>query len=74
MPRNITTIKRVQTDREWYYHVEDCNIEVDEEPQTGLAIKYFDDLSCKEGKQLLSIGKEDALAIRDAINQLYPPE
>lgn len=72
----ITTIKRVQTNREWYYHVEDCNTEVDEAPQSGLSIKYFDefgDVNVK-GATLLSVCKEDALAIRDAINQLYPPE
>lgn len=69
----VTTIKRVQTNREWWYFVEDCNVEVEEDPGTGLSIKYFDDLNSK-GNTLLSIGKEDALAIRDAINQLYPPE
>jgi len=33
---------------------------------------YFD-ADCKEGRQLFAIAKEDALLIRDAINQLYPP-
>lgn len=68
----ITTIKRCQSDRDWWYTVEDCNIEVDELPGSGLAIKYHDD-SNPQGRTELSVGKEDALLIRDAINQLYPP-
>ena len=32
---------------------------------------YFDE-HCKQGKQLFTMNKEDALLIRDAINQLYP--
>lgn len=67
----ITTIKRVQSDRDWWYTIEDCNSEVDEDPQTGLYIKYHDD-SNPVGRMLLSVNKEDALLIRDAINQLYP--
>lgn len=67
----ITTIKRCQSDKDWWYTIEDCNIEVDDEPGSGLAIKVHDEMY-KEGKTLLSVGKEDALLIRDAINQLYP--
>lgn len=69
----VTTIKRCQVHRDWWYTVEDCNIEVDSEPGSGLAIKYHDD-SCPNGKTLLSIPTDDALCIRDAINQLYPPK
>lgn len=68
----VTTIKRCQSDRNWWYTVEDCNVEVDDQPGSGLAIKTFD-VHNKEGMLLLSIGIEDALLIRDAINQLYPP-
>jgi hypothetical protein len=69
----VTTIKRCQSDRDWWYTVEDCNIEVDEVPGSGLAIKSYDEWSL-EGRTILSVGREDALLIRDAINQLYPPE
>jgi hypothetical protein len=68
----VTTIKRCQSDPLWWYTVEDCNIEVDELPGSGLAIKYHDDCN-PQGTIQLSVGKEDALLIRDAINQLYPP-
>ena len=68
----VTTIKRCQSDPDWWYTVEDCNIEVDELPGSGLAIKYHHEHK-PEGKIQLSVGKEDALLIRDAINQLYPP-
>ena len=69
----VTTIKRCQSDSgRWWYTVEDCNVECDPEPGTGLTITYFDE-QCKQGKQLFTINKEDALLIRDAINQLYPP-
>jgi hypothetical protein len=68
----VTTIKRCQSDPLWWYTVEDCNIEVDELPGSGLAIKYHDDRN-PQGTTQLSVGKEDALLIRDAINQLYPP-
>ena len=67
----VTTIKRCQVERDWWYTVEDCNIEVDEEPGSGLAIKYHDD-ACPQGRILLSVSAGDALCIRDAINQLYP--
>jgi len=69
----VTTIKRCQSHRYWWYTVEDCNIEVDADPGTGLAIKTHSE-HCTEGHTVLSIGKEDALLIRDAINQLYPPD
>ena len=68
----VTTIKRCQSGPNWWYTVEDCNIEVDELPGSGLAIKYHDDHR-PQGTIQLSVGKEDALLIRDAINQLYPP-
>jgi hypothetical protein len=69
----VTTIKRCQSDCDWWYTVEDCNVEVDEEPGSGLTIRYYDTIGVKEGSTVLSVGKEDALLIRDAINQLYPP-
>lgn len=67
----VTTIKRCQFNRDWWYTVEDCNVEVDDEPGSGLTIKVHDERQ-KEGQLLLAIGKEDALLLRDAINQLYP--
>lgn len=68
----ITTIKRCQSEPEWWYTVENCNVEVDEDPGTGLTIKCYDDIGSPQGKISLSVGIEDALLIRDAINQLYP--
>jgi hypothetical protein len=67
----VTTIKRCQSDDDWWYTIEDCNIEVDDEPGTGLTIKYCDNQI--HGNIMLAVCKEDALLIRDAINQLYPP-
>jgi hypothetical protein len=69
----VTTIKRCQSDPDWWFTVEDCNVEVDETPGSGLAIKSHDEKHL-EGRMVLSLGREDALLIRDAINQLYPPE
>jgi hypothetical protein len=68
----ITTLKRCQSDPEWWFTVEDCN-KVEEDPGTGLCVKYYDSFN-RGGKIQLSIGIEDALLLRDAINQLYPPE
>jgi hypothetical protein len=68
----VTTIKRCQSDPNWWYTVEDCNVEVHDEPATGLTIKSHSE-HCVEGHIMLSMSKEDALLIRDAINQLYPP-
>lgn len=68
----VTTIKRCQSDPLWYWTVEDCNVEVDDEPGTGLLIKYHD-VNVKDHAKL-SVCLEDALLIRDAINQLYPPD
>ena len=70
----LTTIKRCQSDPLWWYTVEDCWDEVDDGgPGTGLTITYFDTMNT-EGKRELEVGLKDALLIRDAINQLYPPD
>ncbi len=68
----VTTIKRCQSESEWWWTVEDCAAEYDVEPGSGLTIKYHDDKD-QVGETKLSLSKEDALLIRDAINQLYPP-
>lgn len=68
----VTTIKRCQSDCDWWYTVEDCNVTCDPESGTGLTITYFDEHQTK-AQRLLAVNKEDALLIRDAINQLYPP-
>lgn len=67
----VITFKRCQSNPEWWFTVEDCNIGVDEEPGSGLCIKYHDERN-QGGKLLLSVSKEDALLLRDAINQIYP--
>ena len=67
----ITTIKRCQSNYHWWYTVEDTNVVGDPEPKNGLTIKVFDETN-KEGKVELLLGKDDALLIRDAINQIYP--
>lgn len=67
----VTTLKRCQSEAEWWFTVEDCNVEIDEEPGSGLCIRYHDEKNY-EGKLLLSVSKEDALLLRDAINQIYP--
>ena len=67
----ITTIKRCQSDPLWWYTVEDTNVEGDPKPKNGLTIRSFHETN-KEGTVELFLGKDDALLIRDAINQLYP--
>lgn len=67
----ITTIKRCQHDPDWWFTVEDCNVDIQDEPGSGLCIKHHD-LRNEKGKVELSVGIEDALLILDAINQLYP--
>ena len=70
----VTTIKRCLPDSgRWWYTVEDCNVEAGPEPGTGLTITYYDK-QCKQANQLCTMNKEDALLIRDAINQLYPTD
>lgn len=69
----VTTIKRCQSEPDWWYIIEDCNLECVPESGTGLTITYFTGYQTKKGRQLLAVNKEDALLIRDAINQLYPP-
>lgn len=68
----VTTIKRVQSDPDWWFTVEDVMVEACEDPGTGLTIRSHDERN-KEGAISLCVGLEDALLIRDAINQLYPP-
>jgi hypothetical protein len=67
----VTTIKRCQSEPEWWWTVEDCFAECDVEPGSGLTIKYHDD-NDQVGEIKLSLSKADAFLIRDAINQLYP--
>jgi len=69
---SVTTIKRCQSNSLWWYTVEDCYVEGEPEPGTGLTITYFDEQR-PAGDRLLCISLEDALLLRDAINQLYPP-
>jgi hypothetical protein len=69
---SITTIKRCQSDPHWWYTVEDCYVEGEPESGSGLTITYFDE-NRPAGDRLLCVSLEDALLLRDAINQLYPP-
>lgn len=69
----VSTIKRVRANPEWWFTLEDVMVEACEDPGSGLTIRYFDNYASKDGKTLLCISREDALLIRDAINQLYPP-
>lgn len=68
----VTTIKRCQSESDGWYTVEDCNVECDPGPGSGLTSTYIS-INRKDGNQLLAVNKEDALLIRDALNQLYPP-
>jgi len=68
----VTTIKRCQSDDLWWYTVEDCWAETGADPGSGLTITYHD-TNNPAGNVELAVGTEDALLIRDAINQLYPP-
>lgn len=69
----IKTMKRFQSEREWWYTLEDCNAEIEENPQSGSRLLYYDDFN-KGGKLLFSLNKEDTILLRDALNQLYPPK
>ena len=68
----ITTIKHCQTESEYWFTVSDRDQELDGEQGSSLVIKYHDDRHI-EGRVELAVGREDALLIRDAINQLFPP-
>ena len=67
----VTTIKRCQSDPDWWFTVEDTDIEADGEPKTGLTIRYFDQNNLA-GITELRLNYDDAILIRNAINQLYP--
>ena len=68
----ITTIKHCQSDPDWWFTVEDRDIEISPEPGSGLTVTYYE-ARREEGQAELRVGLADALLIRDAINQLYPP-
>lgn len=67
----VTTIKRCQSDPDWWFTVEDTDIETGGKPSTGLTIRYFD-ANNLSGTVELRLNYDDTLLIRDAINQLYP--
>jgi hypothetical protein len=67
----VTTIKRCQSDLNWWFTVEDTDIEAGGEPGTGLTICYFD-ANNPSGTVELRLNYDDTLLIRDAISQLYP--
>ena len=66
-------MKRFQSNQNWWFILEDCNAEVEEDPQSGSRLLYYDDHN-KEGKLMFSLDKADTLLLRDALNQLYPPK
>jgi hypothetical protein len=69
----ITTIKRCQSDPDWWYTIENCpGAWARGERSGGLTITYHD-TDNPAGKVVLELGTEDAILIRDAINQFYPP-
>jgi hypothetical protein len=69
----VTTIKHCETVPDYWYTVEDRdrNRQWDHETK-ALVITYYDD-NFPEGQRKLVLPEEDALLIRDAINQLFPP-
>jgi hypothetical protein len=69
----ITTLKRCQHDSWGWLTVENLDVEFEVDPGSGLCVKYRN-LRENKNKIELSIGIEDALLIRDSINQLYPPD
>jgi hypothetical protein len=73
----VTTIKRCQCANDYWFTVEDCNVEVDDLPGSGVCVKLFapiDHDPDPKGTLVLSWGREDALMLRDALNALYPPD
>lgn len=68
----ITTVKHCQgTNDDWWFTVSDIQEDCDT-PGQGLTIKLH--ASDTAASTELSCNLEDALLIRDAINQLYPPK
>lgn len=67
---SITTIKHCQSDPDYWYTVEDRDRECDDDMEV-LIVTYYE-ADKPEGDRRLSLFKDDALLIRDAINQLYP--
>jgi hypothetical protein len=68
---SITTLKRFQSNKNWWFTLEDCNAEVDNEPKTGSRLLLHEQLN-KSGEPLFSLNLEDTLLLRDSLNQLYP--
>lgn len=68
---SITTIKHCQIVPDYWFTVEDRNREFDDDETEALVITYHED-GRSEGRRLLAVSKDDALLIRDAINQLFP--
>ena len=72
MSIETSTQIRIQSAREWYFSVEDVNIEIGED---GCTISYWDvrtsnDAGDKRSKYI-TFDKEEALAIADAIYKLF---
>ena len=67
---SITTIKHCQNAPDYWFTVEDRDREWDDEIK-ALVVTYYDE-SCPEGQRKLVVNEEDALLIRDAINELFP--
>lgn len=69
----MTTIKRVQSHKDWWHTAEDRYAKIEDDPGTGITIKVHTE-EIPGGKTMLSVCLEDALPICDAINALYPLE
>ncbi len=72
-----TTIKRIQTHPDFYFTVENTNVEVSGDPGDGLTIREITIEPWPSiGKVVRSfeMSKEVTIALRDALNELYPAE
>jgi hypothetical protein len=67
-----TTIKRIQTHSDFYFTVENTNVEVSGDPGDGLTIR---EITIEPWPfSSFEMSKEVTIALRDALNELYPAE
>lgn len=72
---STTTIKRIQFHKEYFVTVENTNVEVSDTPGDGVTIRLNNSEKWPSiGTVTNSIGldQEHALALRDALNELFP--
>lgn len=69
MSISVSTQIRIQSDSDYFYTVEDCNIEIGE---GGVTLSYWEGVDNNDTRlRYITMGEEEAIALADSIYRLF---